>query len=119
MSGSRSRPPIQPALALFSVVIPAHNEEESLPPTLRDLYAVLGRENVPHEIVVVDDASKDGTWQVLQNLRATIPTLAPVQNKGPNGFGRAVVFGLNHMKGDACTIMMADASDSPDDAVRY
>jgi dolichol-phosphate mannosyltransferase len=43
----------------------------------------------------------------------------PVQNKGPNGFGRAVVFGLNRVKGDACTIMMADASDSPDDAVRY
>ena len=48
-----------------------------------------------------------------------IPTLAPVQNKGLNGFGRAVVFGLNHIKGDACTIMMADASDSPEDAVRY
>jgi dolichol-phosphate mannosyltransferase len=106
-------------LKLFSIVIPAHNEEESLPPTLRDLYAVLARENVPHEIVVVDDASKDGTWRVLQELRATIPTLAPVQNHGLHGFGRAVVYGLTHMKGDACAIMMADASDSPDDAVRY
>jgi dolichol-phosphate mannosyltransferase len=106
-------------LKLFSVVIPAHNEEESLPPTLRALYAVLIRENVPHEIVVVDDGSKDGTWQVLQDLRASIPTLASVQNKGLNGFGRAVIYGLNHMKGDACTIMMADASDSPDDAVKY
>jgi dolichol-phosphate mannosyltransferase len=106
-------------LTLFSVVIPAHNEEESLPPTLRDLYAELCRENVPHEIVVVDDASRDRTWDVLQQMRAEIPTLAPVRNSGPNGFGRAVVFGLNHMKGDACTIMMADASDSPRDAVRY
>ncbi len=111
--------PAPAPLKLFSVVIPAHNEEESLPPTLRDIYAVLSQENVPHEIVVVDDGSKDGTWQVLQDLRATIPTLAPVQNKGLNGFGRAVIFGLNHMKGDACTIMMADASDAPDDAVRY
>lgn len=119
MSGSRSRPPFQPPLTLYSIVIPAHNEEESLPPTVRDLYAVLTRENVPHEIVVVDDGSKDGTWQVLQELKKTVPTLAPVQNKGPNGFGRAVIFGLNHMKGDACTIMMADASDSPDDAVKY
>jgi dolichol-phosphate mannosyltransferase len=106
-------------LTLYSVVIPAHNEEESLPPTLRELYAVLSREKVPHEIVVVDDNSRDGTWRVLQELKASIPTLAPVQNKGQNGFGRAVVYGLNHIKGDACTIMMADASDSPDDAVRY
>ena len=114
-----SVPPPTAPLTLFSIVIPAHNEEESLPPTLRDLYAVMAREGVPLEIVVVDDNSRDRTWQVLQELRAAIPTLAPVQNKGPNGFGRAVVFGLNHIKGDACTIMMADASDSPDDAVRY
>jgi dolichol-phosphate mannosyltransferase len=106
-------------LRLYSIVIPAHNEEESLPPTLRDLHAVLVRENVPHEIVVVDDNSKDGTWRILQELKATIPTLAPVQNKGPNGFGRAVVCGLNHMQGDACVIMMADASDSPVHAVHY
>jgi dolichol-phosphate mannosyltransferase len=106
-------------LKLFSVVIPAHNEEESLPPTVQELYAVLVREGVPHEIVVVDDGSKDGTWAVLQDLKQKVPTLAPVQNQGLHGFGRAVIYGLNHMKGDACTIMMADASDSPDHAVRY
>lgn len=106
-------------LTLYSVVIPAHNEEESLPHTVEEIYQTLVRENVPHEIVVVDDGSKDRTWQVLQKLQATVPTLAPVQNPGPHGFGRAVIFGLNRIKGDACTIMMADASDSPDDAVRY
>jgi len=111
-------PPPAP-LKLYSIVIPAHNEEESLPPTVRDLYAVLVRENVPHEIVVVDDGSRDRTWAVLQELKQKIPTLVPVQNKAPNGVGRAVACGLSQMKGDACTIMMADASDSPEDAVRY
>ncbi|MFZ5496145.1 MAG: glycosyltransferase family 2 protein [Verrucomicrobiota bacterium] len=106
-------------LSLYSVVIPARDEQDSLPSTLRDLYAVLNRENIPHEIVVVDDGSRDRTWPVLQELKASIPTLAPVQNLGQHGFGRAVVCGLNHMQGDACVIMMADASDSPDDAVKY
>lgn len=106
-------------LSLFSVVIPAHNEEESLPPTVRAIYEVFVREKIPHEIVVVDDGSKDHTWQVLQELKAAIPTLAPVQNLGNHGFGRAVTCGLNHIKGDACVIMMADASDDPEDAVRY
>lgn len=106
-------------LTLYSIVIPAHNEEESLPPTLHALYAEMVRAGVPHEIVVVDDGSKDRTWAVLQELKQQIPTLAPVQNTPPNGFGRAVICGLNHMKGDACTIMMADASDSPADAVKY
>jgi len=108
-----------PTLTLFSVVIPARDEQDSLPPTLTDIYETFAREGVPHEIVVVDDGSRDRTWAVLQELKEKIPTLAPVQNPGPHGFGRAVVYGLNHMKGDAVAIMMADASDSPADAVKY
>jgi dolichol-phosphate mannosyltransferase len=107
------------SLNLFSVVMPARDEADSLPPTLRALYAELSREGVPHEIVVVDDGSSDRTWAVLGELGAEIPTLAPVRNTGANGFGRAVTFGFDHVKGDAVVIMMADASDLPADAVRY
>lgn len=107
-------------LALFSVVMPARDEEESLPETLRDIYRTFTAAGIPHEIVVVDDGSKDRTWDVLQNLkRSEIPTLAAVQNPGPHGFGRAIIFGFDHSRGDAVVIMMADASDSPRDAVRY
>lgn len=106
-------------LTLFSVVIPARDEEASLPPTLRAIHAEFSRAQIPHELIVVDDGSKDTTWSVLQSLRAEIPTLAPVQNPGPHGFGRAIVYGLNQLRGDAVVIMMADASDSPADAVRY
>ena len=117
MSAPTSAPPAP--LTLFSVVIPARDEEASLPPTLRAIHAAFTRAGLPHELIVVDDASKDSTWSVLQSLRSEIPTLAPVQNPGPHGFGRAIVYGLNHMRGDAVVIMMADASDSPADAVRY
>ena len=117
MSAPASAPPAP--LTLFSVVIPARDEEASLPPTLRALHAAFTRARIPHELIVVDDGSKDTTWSVLQSLRTEIPTLAPVQNPGPHGFGRAIVYGLNHLRGDAVVIMMADASDSPADAVRY
>jgi dolichol-phosphate mannosyltransferase len=106
-------------LSLLSVVIPARDEEESLPATLRDIHTTFAAVSVPHEIIVVDDGSKDATWAVLQNLKAEIPTLAPVQNPGLHGFGRAIIYGLNQMKGDAVVIMMADASDAPSDAVKY
>jgi dolichol-phosphate mannosyltransferase len=106
-------------LTLYSIVIPAHNEEESLPHTVRDIQAAMQSAGVPHEIVVVDDGSSDRTWAVLQELKLTVPTLAPVKNPGLHGFGRAVLCGLGHMKGDACVIMMADASDSPAHAVQY
>jgi dolichol-phosphate mannosyltransferase len=106
-------------LTLFSVVLPARDEEASLPPTLRAIHDAFTGAGISHELIVVDDGSRDSTWAVLQSLRSEIPTLAPVQNPGPHGFGRAIVYGLNHMRGDAVVIMMADASDSPADAVRY
>lgn len=107
-------------LNLFSVIIPARDEEESLPGTLTDIHSHFTAAGIPHEIVVVDDGSKDRTWSVLQELQKTsIPTLAPVQNPGPHGFGRAIIHGLNNSQGDAVVIMMADASDAPADAVKY
>jgi dolichol-phosphate mannosyltransferase len=111
--------PASPPLALYSVVMPARDEEASLPGTVREIYRTFVQAGVPHEIVVVDDGSRDETWQVLQDLCPEVPTLAPVRNAGQHGFGRAVVCGLTQMKGDACVIMMADASDSADDALKY
>lgn len=119
MFGSRSRPPIQSPLSLYSIVIPARDEQDSLPSTIMAIYQTFQREGVPHEIVVVDDGSSDRTWSVLRELKQQVPTLAPAQNPGQNGFGRAVLYGLSQMTGDSCAIMMADASDSPDDAVKY
>lgn len=111
--------PTEP-LKLYSVIIPARDEEESLPETLADIYSRFTAAGIPHEIVVIDDGSRDKTWQILQTLKDTsIPTLAPVQNPGPHGFGRAIIYGLDHSRGDAVVIMMADASDSPADAIKY
>ena len=112
--------PSQPTpLRLYSVVVPARDEEGSIAAMVRGLHAELKRQAVPHEIVVVDDGSRDGTWRLLQDLKRTIPELRPVQNPGPHGFGRAVTYGLDRARGDAVAVMMADESDDPLDAVRY
>jgi dolichol-phosphate mannosyltransferase len=108
-----------PRLSLLSVVIPARDEEESLPSTIEDIAQAFAAHQVPHEIVVVDDGSRDRTWQVLQELRQKYPALTPTRNGGANGFGRAVTWGIDHSRGDAVVIMMADSSDAPSDAVKY
>ncbi len=95
-------------LRLLSVVIPAHNEEGCIASTVEHLHLELRLQNVPHEIVVVDDGSTDATWQKLLGLREHIFALKPVQNQGPHGFGRAVEKGFASMSGDAAVVMMAD-----------
>lgn len=120
MSSPESAPPAgQSALSLLSVVIPARDEEGCIAATVEHLHLELRLNGIPHEIVVVDDGSSDRTWPILTELKARIPELAPVQNTGLHGFGRAIIHGLDHMRGDAVVIMMADESDDSRDVVRY
>lgn len=106
-------------LRLLSVVIPARDEEGCIASTVEHLHVELRLHGIPHEIVVVDDGSTDGTWAILEGLRARVPTLTPLRNPGPHGFGRAIVHGLDHTSGDAVVTMMADESDDCRDVVRY
>jgi dolichol-phosphate mannosyltransferase len=106
-------------LECLSVVIPARDEQGCIASTVEHLHVELRLHNVPHEIVVVDDGSADQTWEILKELKARIDVLSPVQYQGQHGFGRAVICGLDHMKGDAAVVMMADESDDCRDVVRY
>ncbi len=103
----------------LSVVIPAYNEEESISETLRSLYTTLKKYDIPHEIWVTNDNSKDNTLGVLQALQKEIPTLVFETNNGPNGFGYAVRYGLERFSGDCVAVFMADMSDDPEDLVKY
>jgi dolichol-phosphate mannosyltransferase len=103
----------------LSVVIPAHNESESITETVSTLYEKLRQVDIPHQILVVNDNSRDNTLEVLTSLKQKISTLDVIDNDGPNGFGYAVRKGLENFSGDVVAIMMADLSDSPDDLVKF
>ncbi len=106
-------------LNLLSIVIPARDEEGCIASTVEHLHLELTLRKVPHEIIVVDDGSKDRTWQILEEERQKVPELKPIKSPGPHGFGRAITRGLDAMTGDAVVIMMADESDDCRDVVRY
>jgi dolichol-phosphate mannosyltransferase len=103
----------------LSVVIPAHNERESIVATVTALSAELTANGIRYEILVVDDSSRDGTGEVVAALAEHDPNVRCLRSPRPPGFGHAVRAGLDAFRGDAVAIVMADASDSPRDVVRY
>jgi dolichol-phosphate mannosyltransferase len=103
----------------LSVVIPAHEEAESVEPTLREIVAALAEHAIDYEVVVVDDASRDGTAAAVARVAAEDARVRCIRNPHPNGFGYAVRAGLEAFSGDAVAIMMADGSDDPGDLVLY
>jgi dolichol-phosphate mannosyltransferase len=103
----------------LSVVIPAHNEESSIGPTVADLVDVLQAEGIECEILVVDDGSTDRTRDVVEGLSEGNPAVRYVRSHNPRGFGYTVRSGLDSFTGDAVAVVMADGSDDPSDLVRY
>ncbi len=103
----------------LSVVIPARNEEGSIAATVGELTAALRRAEITYEIVIVDDASTDGTADAVGRLAEADEGVRYLRSPYRNGFGFAVRAGLEAFTGDAVTIVMADGSDAPEDVVQY
>ena len=103
----------------LSVVIPAQNEEGSVGGTVEGIAAALEREGIDHEVLVVDDGSSDRTAEVVAAIVARNPRVRCVPSHYEKGFGMAIRAGLDLFEGDAVVIAMADASDDPEDVVRY
>jgi dolichol-phosphate mannosyltransferase len=111
--------PVKSDLRLLSVVIPARDEEHCIASTVEHLHLELRLNRIEHEIIVVDDGSTDRTALIVTALEESIPEVRLVRNESLHGFGRAIIYGLQHMRGDAVVIMMADESDDCRDVVRY
>ncbi len=107
------------AVTKLSVVIPAHDEAETIAPTLSEVRDALAGHGIDYEIVVIDDDSHDGTAEVVARAAARDERVRCIRSPYPNGFGYAVRTGLEVFSGDAVAIVMADGSDDPDDLVLY
>jgi dolichol-phosphate mannosyltransferase len=103
----------------LSVVMPAQNEEGSVGRTVEGVVDVLEREGLDYEVVVVNDDSEDSTEAVVAALGEKNPRIRVHRSHNERGFGNAIRAGLDVFSGDAVAIVMADASDNPEDLIRY
>jgi len=103
----------------MSIIIPAYNEEKTLPVTVPAIVSTFRNTGINFEIVIVNDGSSDETEKTIQELKTKFGEIIGIFNSGLNGYGYAVRKGLEAYKGDAVIIVMADGSEDPKDIITY
>lgn len=98
----------------LSIIIPAYNEENRLPATLREIDKYLSKQNYDYEIIVVNDGSKDKTADAVNSLIPEIKNLRLIDNKENHGKGYVVRQGMLEAKGRYRIFTDADNSTSID-----
>ena len=99
----------------ISVVVPLYNEEESLPELTAWIKRVMDAHNFSYEIVLVDDGSKDKSWQVIQSLKEGDENIIGIRFRRNYGKSAALNVGFAAAEGDVVITMDADLQDSPDE----
>lgn len=107
--------PLSLLLMDISVVIPLYNEEESLPELCAWIKRVMDEHQFSYEIIMVDDGSKDKSWQVIQSLKADNEHVTGVRFRRNYGKSAALNVGFAAAQGDVVITMDADLQDSPDE----
>ena len=99
----------------ISVVIPLFNEAESLPELVSWIDKVMGENSFSHEIILIDDGSNDGSWDVIEQLKGRYPAVVGIKFRRNYGKSAALNVGFETSQGNVVITMDADLQDSPDE----
>ncbi len=103
---------------LVSVVVPVYNERYTIKEILRQVWAAPLPEGLQREVIVVDDGSQDGTWEVLYGLAHEYPALRLFRNDRNRGKGASISRAVAEAKGDIILFQDADLEYDPRDYPR-
>lgn len=98
-----------------SVVIPLLNEEESLPKLVSWIAAVMQNHDLSYEVILIDDGSRDGSWQVIENLSHVNQHVKGIKFRRNFGKSAALNEGFSLAQGEVVITMDADLQDSPEE----
>jgi dolichol-phosphate mannosyltransferase len=98
----------------LSVVVPVHEEQENVPRLLEALQAVLPGLDMGFEVIVVDDGSRDATFETLLAQKQALPWLSVIQLSRNFGHQAALLAGMRAARGDAVITMDGDMQHPPE-----
>jgi len=107
-----------PATLDVTVLVPAKDEAENLPLFVELAEAAFADQAAVFEVLVIDDGSTDGTWQVLQELQHRYPFLRSVRHRTQRGIAEALRTGSLNARGDVLVFYPADLQFKPEDIPR-
>ena len=99
----------------ISIVIPLFNEEESLPELCAWIEKVMNANNYSYEVFLIDDGSKDSSWNVIEELSIKNSSIKGVKFRRNYGKSAALNIGFQKASGNVVITMDADLQDSPDE----
>ena len=99
----------------ISIVVPLFNEAESLPELHSWIKKVADQHNYKYEIILIDDGSKDGSWDVIEQLNKDFPEVKGLKFQRNYGKSAALQKGFEMAQGNVVITMDADLQDSPDE----
>ena len=99
----------------LSIIIPLLNEQESLPELHQWIVKVMTTHNYSYEVIFIDDGSKDGSWQIIEQLSKENSNVKGIRFLTNFGKSQALHAGFAKAKGDVIITMDADLQDSPDE----
>ncbi len=99
----------------LSIVVPLYNEEESLPELISWIDRVCKKENYSFEVILIDDGSKDKSWEIVEDLKNNFSFVKGIKFRRNYGKSAALNTGFAATKGDVVITMDADLQDSPDE----
>ena len=99
----------------ISVIVPLFNEEKSLPELCVWIEKVMQQHNFSYEVLLIDDGSKDGSWDVIEKLSADNRNIKGIKFRRNYGKSAALNVGFSKAKGNVVITMDADLQDSPDE----
>ena len=102
---------------VLSVIIPAYNEEEIIPKTVSVIHEILSGANIEHELLFVNDGSKDKTWDRIQEQAELNPCVRGVCFSRNFGKESAIFAGISEAKGECCVVIDCDLQHPPEKIV--